>query len=69
MNALDTKVDGISITNPEFTEYLLRRRINYWAIKARSEYQDVRTEAKGVIGIVTAELRSIRIAKALADPK
>ena len=68
MNALDTKVDGISVTNPEFIEYLLRRRIDYWTITARSEHQDVRTEAKEMIGIVRAELRSIRIAKALGAP-
>jgi hypothetical protein len=69
MNALDTKVDGISVTNPEFIEYLLRRRIDYWTILARSEHKDVRIDAREMIGLVKAELRAIRIAKALADPK
>ena len=68
MNALDTKVDGTSTTNPEFKEYLLRRRIDFWTIKAQSEHQDVRNDAKEMIGTFRAELRSIRIAKALGAP-
>lgn len=69
MNALDTKVDGISVTNPEFMEHLLRRRIDYWTIRARSDYQNVRNDAQEMIGIVRSELRSIRIAKALGAPE
>ena len=63
------KINGTG-HNPEFLEYLLRRRIDYWSIKARQpNNEDMRAQAQEIIGQVRAQLRSVRIAKATDDQK
>lgn len=47
-------------------EELLRIKIRYWSVRARSQYSVVRESAKARLAIHLSELRSLRVDMALA---